>query len=137
MSKKVRLAIIDKDLRARIFKKFPLTDDGAKIKVVESGKGMYKPELETDSYIELPSRSIFPPWRIKWSRIYFVNKGASKCINFKTETILEPDPSIVSEAAATTMLMNLGKEKKEIDFIFYIILLVVVGIALKVFGVIV
>lgn len=137
MSKKVRLAIIDKDLRARTFKKFPLTEDGAKIKVVESGKGMFKPEIETDSYIELPSRSILPPWRIKWNRIYFVNKGASKCINFKTETILEPDPNMVLQAAGTTMLMNLGKEKKELDFIFYIILLVVVGIALKVFGVIV
>ena len=137
MSKKVRLAIIDKDLRARTFKKFPLTDDGAKIKVVESGKGMFKPEIETDSYIELPSRSILPPWGRKWNRIYFVNKGALKCINFKTETILEPDQSLVLEAAATTMLMNLGKEKKETEMIVYIILLAVIGIALKVFGVIV
>jgi len=137
MSKKVRLAIIDKDLRARIYKKFPLTEDGARIKVVESGKGMFKPEIETDSYIELPSRSILPPWGTNWNRIYFVNKGAAKCINFKTETILDPDPSIVSEAAATTMLMNLGKEKNETELIIYIILAVLIGIALKIFGVIV
>ena len=137
MSKKVRLAIIDKDLRVRTLKKFPLTDDGAKIKVVESGKGMFKPEIDTDSHIELPSRSFFLPWRKKWTRYYFVNKGALKCINFKTETISGPDQSLVLEAAATTMLMNLGKEKKETEMIVYIILLVVIGIALKVFGVIV
>jgi len=137
MSKKVRLAIIDKDLRARIFKKFPLTEDGAKIKVVESGKGMFKPEIETDSFIELPSRSILPPWRIKWNRIYFVNKGAAKCINFKTGKVLDPDPTLVQEAAATTMLMNLGKEKKETDITTYLILAVLIGIALKIFGVIV
>ena len=137
MTKKVRLAIIDKDLRARIFKKFPLTEDGAKIKVVDSGKGMFKPEIATDSYIELPSRSLFPPWRIKWNRIYFVNKGAAKCINFKTETILEPDPNTVLRAAGTTMLMNLGKEKKDTDIILYAILAAVIGIALKIFGVIV
>ena len=73
MVEKVKLAIIDKDLKARIFKKYPLTDDGAKIKVVESGKGMFKPEIDTASYIELPARSIFPPWRRTWNRIYFVN----------------------------------------------------------------
>jgi hypothetical protein len=137
MTKKVKLAIIDKDLKARIFKNFPLSKDGAKINVVESGKNYFTPAIDTDSYIELPSRSIFPPWRIKWNRIYFVNKGATKCINFKTETILDPDPSLVLKAAGTKMLMNLGKEKKELDFIFYIILLVCIGIALKVFGVIV
>jgi len=137
MTDKVTLAIIDKDLKARILKKFPLTDDGAKIKVVESGKGMFKPEIDNDSYIELPFRSIFPPWRRRWKRIYFVNKGASKCINFKTETILEPDPDLVLEAAGTTMLMNLGKEKQETNPMIYVILAVVIGIAAKVFGVIV
>ena len=137
MTKKVKLAIIDKDLRARIFKSFPLTDDGAKIKVVPSGKGFFTPEIDNDSYIELPSRSLLPPWRIKWNRIYFVNKGVTKCINFKTETVLEPDPTLVLKAAGTTMLMNLGKEKADTAFIFYIILLVVIGIALKVFGVVV
>jgi len=137
MTKKVKLAIIDKDLKARTFKEFPLTDDGAKIKVKSGGDAHFMPAIDTDSYLELPSRSLFPPWRIKWNRIYFVNKGVTKCINFKTETVLEPDPSLVLKAAGTTMLMNLGKEKKEIEMIFYIILLVVIGIALKVFGVIV
>ena len=137
MTKKVKLAIIDKDLRARTFKEFPLSEDGAKIKVKSGGDAHFMPSLDTDSYIELPSRSIFPPWRIKWNRLYFVNKGATKCINFKTETILEPDPTTVLKAAGTEMLMNLGKEKKETDFIIYIILAAVIGIALKVFGVIV
>jgi hypothetical protein len=135
MTDKVKLAIIDKDLKARVFKKFPLTEDGAKIKVVESGKGMFKPAIDNDSYIELPSRSILPPWRRTWNRIYFVNKGATKCFDFKTGKIAGPDPALVLEAAATTMLMNLGKEKQETDLIIYIILAVIIGIALKVFGV--
>ena len=137
MSKKVKLAIIDKDLRARTFKKFPLSDDGAKIKVKSGGDGHFMPEIDTDSYIELPSRSVFPPWRIKWNRFYFVIKGAKKCIDFKTGGVTGPDSSLVLEAAGTTMLMNLGKEKKETEMIVYIILLVVIGMALKVFGVIV
>ena len=137
MSKKVKLAIIDKDLRARTFKNFPLSEDGTKIKVKSGGEGHFMPSFETDSYIELPSRSLFPPWRTKWNRIYFVNKGTSKCINFKTETVPAPDPSLVLEAAGTLMLMNLGKEKKETDLIIYIILAVLIGIALKIFGVIV
>ena len=137
MTKKVKLAIMDKDLRVRTFKNFPLSEDGAKIKVKSGGEGHFMPAIDTDSYIELPSRSLFPPWRIKWNRIYFVNKGALKCINFKTETVLEPDPNTVLQAAGTTMLMNLGKEKKETDLIIYIILLAIIGIALKVFGVIV
>lgn len=137
MTDKVKLAIIDKDLRARVFKNFPLTEDGSKIKIVESGKGYFKPAIDTDSYIELPSRSILPPWKRKWNRIYFVNKGAPKCINFRTEKVLDPDPAEVLKAAGTTMLMNLGKEEKQLDTLFYIILFVVIGIALKVFGVIV
>lgn len=137
MTKKVKLAIIDKDLKARIFKKFPLTEDGAKIKVIESGKNRFTPEIDTGSYIELPSRSLFPPWQIKWKRIYFVSKGARKCIDFTTGTVLDPDPTLVLDAAGTTMLMNLGKEKAETDFIIYVILAVIIGIALKIFGVIV
>ena len=137
MTKKVKLAIIDKDLRARIFKEFPLSEDGAKIKVKSGGEGHYMPAIETDSYIELPSRSLVPPFRTKWNRFYFVMKGASECINFKTATVPAPNSSLVLQAAGTTMLMNLGKEKKETDLIMYIILLAIIGIALKVFGVIV
>ena len=137
MTKKVKLAIIDKDLKARVFKNFPLTEDGTKIKVTESGKGYFMPEIDTDSYLELPSRSILPPWRRKWHRIYFAIKGTKKCIDFKTGTILEPDPKLVLDAAGTTMLMNLGKEKKETDPLVYVTLAVLIGIALKVFGVIV
>ena len=137
MTKKVKLAIIDKDLRARIFKKFPLSEDGAKIKVKSGGDGHFMPEIDTDSYIELPSRSLLPPWRTKWNRYYFVNKGAKKCINFKTETILDPDPTMVLKAAGTQMLMNLGKEKKETDITTYIIIAMLLGILAKLFGVIV
>ena len=137
MTKKVKLAIIDKDLKARTFKSFPLTEDGTKIKVTESGKGYFMPEIDTDSYLELPSRSLFPPWRIKWNRIYFAIKSTKKCINFKTGDVPDPDPTLVLKAAGTTMLMNLGKEKQETELIIYLILAAVIGIALKIFGVIV
>ena len=137
MTKKVKLAIIDKDLKARTFKMYPLTEDGTKIKVTEAGKGYFMPEIDTDSYIELPSRSLIPPFKLKWNRIYFAIKGTKKCIDFKTGTVKDPDPSLVLKAAGTTMLMNLGKEKQETELIIYIILAAVIGIALKIFGVIV
>ena len=85
MSKKVKLAVYDKDLKARIYKKFPVSDDGTKILVKWAGTENFNPEFDNDSFIEFPKRSLFKPWTLNWQRVYFAPKLAKKCVNFKTQ----------------------------------------------------
>jgi len=127
--------VYDKDLKARIYRKFPVTDDGAKIQVRKGGKANFNPEFDNHSFIELPNRSLLRPWHRNWNRVYFVPNGAKKCVDFHTETVLEPDPTLVIKAAGTEMLRNLGKEKAETPIITYIMLLILILLALKLFGV--
>jgi hypothetical protein len=135
-TKKVKLAVYDKDLKARIYRKFQVTDDGSKIQVKRGGKANFNPGFDNDSFIEFPKRRFIPPWAIKWDRVYFVPNLAKKCVNFRTQTVLEPDPSLVLKAAGTEMLKNLGKEKTETPLFTYITLGILILIALKLFGVI-
>ena len=136
MSKKVKLAIFDKDLRARTVGKFELSDNGEKIKVRPKGKGKFTPTIDNESFIEFPRRSPFPPFRIHWDKVYFVRRGANACVNFKTGKVEGPDPEQVMEAARSEILANIGKEKQEIPFILWIILAVAGVTLLKVLGVI-
>lgn len=136
MTKKVKLAVFDKDLKARIYKKFSVTDDGAKIQVRRGGKANFNPTFDNDSYIEFPRRSLLKPWAIVWDRVYFAPNGAKKCVNFRTNAVLDPDPTEVMKAAGTEMLKNLGKEKAETPLLTYIMLGILVLVLLKVFGMI-
>lgn len=137
MTKKVNLAIFDRDLKAREFGKYPVTDDGTKIQVRKGGKRNFNPTFDNDSYIEFPYRSMLSFWKISWKRIYFAPNGAKACVNFRTLEVLDPDPSLVMEAAESEILRNIGKEKAEIPLVLYVILAVVIFVALRVFGVIV
>lgn len=130
MTKKVKLAIFDKDLKARTVGMFPVSDDGKKIKVKSGGKGHYHPEFDNESFIEFPKRFG------GWDRIYFVRRAAKKCVNFKTEEVATPSIEVVEEAAKNSILRNIGREDIQIHPIFYIMFLAIIGIALKVFGVI-
>lgn len=136
MTKKVKLAVFDGDLKARTYKKFPVTDDGGKIQVKRGGKANFNPEFDNDSFIEFPHRSLLKPWTIGWDRVYFARKGAEKCVNFRTENIPGPDPTLVMNAAGTEMLRNLGKEKAETPMLTYITVLLLIFLVLKALGVI-
>lgn len=131
MTKKVELAIFDKDLKVRTLGKFPVSQDGTKISVKRGGKGNFNPTFDNESFIEFPKR--FGGWK----RIYLVRKGAKACVNFQTEEVKGPDPALVIEAAESEILRNIGKDKEETPFILYLILGAVILLALKVFGVIV
>ena len=130
------MAVYDKDLKARTYRSFPVTDDGAKIQVRRGGKANFNPSFDNDSFIEFPKRSLFRPWKIVWNRVYFAPNGAKACVNFQTKTILDPDPGQVMKAASSTMLQNLGKEKSETPTLTYITLFLLIAILLKLFGVI-
>jgi len=137
MTKKVKLAIFDKDLKARTYANFDLSKDGSRIKVRKGGKRNFNPSFDMDSYIELPYRSIVPPFPIKWNRVYFVRNGAKACVNFKTGVVDGPDPETVMEAAEAEILKGIGKDKQETPIILYLILGACAIILLKVLGVIV
>ena len=136
MSKKVKLAIFDKDLKARTVKKYPVSDSGEQIKVKSGGEGHFMPSFDNESFIEFPKKAFPALWRISWDRVYFVRKGAKTCVNFKTEKVEGPDPELVLEAAGTEMLKNLGKEKTETSLITYMMLALLVFITLIQLGVI-
>lgn len=131
MTKKVELAIFDKDLKVRTLGKFSVSKDGTKIAVKRGGKANFNPTFDNESFIEFPKR--FGGWR----RIYLVRKGANACVNFQTGKVLGPDPELVIEAAESTILANIGKDKEETPIIMYLILGGIVLMALKIFGVIV
>lgn len=134
MTKKVKLAIFDKDLKARTVKEYPISDNGEQIKVVSGGEGHFMPKFDNDSFIELPR-----PWYRGggWEKIYFARKLAKKCVNFKTEEVFVPDPEQLKKSIGVTLLDQLGEQKQPFPaWTVYLILVTVIGIALKVFGVI-
>lgn len=133
---KVLLAILDKDLKARTFKKFPLSSEGSKIDVVNAGKGYFMPKIDNDSFIELPYRSLLTPWKLSWRRFYVAVRGSDACINFKTGEVNGPDPHQVIEAAKSELIKNFGKEKQDTPTLLYIVLGVTILTLLKVLGVI-
>jgi hypothetical protein len=136
MARKVKLAIFDNDLKATVGK-YEVSDDGTKIRIVSGGEAHWMPTFDNDSYIDQPYRSILSPWKISYNRMYFVKKKGAKCVNFKTGEASGPDPEQMKEAVASSLVNKLGDDNTETPIIWYIILLILLGIAGKVFGVIV
>lgn len=135
MAKKVKLAIFDRDLKARTVKKYPISDNGEQIKVVSGGEGHFMPKFDNDSFIEMPK--MIGPFQVGWEKIYFARKLAKKCVNFKSPEVFGPDPEQLKKSIGSTLLDQLGQEKPAFpSWIIYLILLIVIGIAAKVFGVI-
>ena len=131
MTKKVKLAIFDRDLKARTVGTFPVSKDGSRISVRKGGKRNFNPTFDNESYIDFPKRFG------GWTRTYFVRNGAKECVNFKTGSVSGPDPDLVIEAAESAILQNIGKDKEETPLISWLTLGAVILLALKVFGVIV
>jgi len=133
MARKVNVAVFDNDLRVEILKR-EISDTGNKIRITSGGTGNWKPSYDNDSFLEFPYRSLFSFWKTSWRRIYFVKKRGKKCVNFNTGEVKGPDPEDLEQAIGAVGLNKLGNQKQEIHIIFYIIVLILIGIALKVFG---
>ena len=134
---KVNLAVIDKDLKIRTLKRYPLSSNGRQIEVVSGGEGHFMPIITNTSYIE------FPSWKRYYlfgerthKRVYFAMNKAKKCIDFESGEVSLPSPEEMKKAMSATMLGMIGKDKPETPIITYILLLLLLGIAAKVFGVI-
>ena len=135
MVRKVKVALYGRDLRATV-KNYPLNSDGTRVVIQSGGEGHFMPELDKESYIELPYRSPFSFWKISYSRLYVAQKWSNKCVNFITPEAVGPDPKLILDMAGTEMLKNLGKEKAETSLISYIMLALLLFITLNLLGVI-
>jgi hypothetical protein len=134
MPRKVKLAVFDNDLKAEI-KKYPISDSGNHILVVKGGESHFMPRFDNDSFLEIPKK--FLRWNRGYERLYFAKKGAKKCVNFKTEETFGPNPEELKKAISSTLLTKIGKPEANFPaWLIYLILLIVIGIALKVFEVI-
>lgn len=134
---KVKVAIYDADLRVKIIKHYPLSSGGTKIKIKSGGDGHFMPTIGTGDYLEWPKRSLIPPFRRTWERVYIVKNNGAKPVNFETEEVFGIDTQDIIDAANAEIIRNFGKEKKETPVIMYIIILMLLAIAGKIFGVIV
>ena len=136
MTKKVKLAIIDSDLKARTMGHYPVSDDGTQIRVKSGGEGHFMPKFDNDSFIEIPKK--FLRFQTGWERLYIVKSKATACVNFKTGDVPSPDLEQLKESVGSTLLNKIGEKKEPFPaWIIYLIVLINLAIAAKVFGVIV
>jgi hypothetical protein len=117
MARKVKVALIDKDLKVE-FKNFPLTSDGAKIDITQGGKAHFKPAIGTTHYLDIPAKKkyLFFGERL-YKKTYFVMRWAKKVIDFKTPDISGIDIDAVMNAAGNKILESKGKQKTETSII--------------------
>jgi len=111
---KVNLAIIDMDLKIRTVKPYPLSTNGRQINVISGGEGHFMPLITNTSYIEFPSwkRFFFFGTR-QYKRVYFAMNKSKKCIDFESGDVSLPSPEQMKEAMASTMLGQIGKDKAD------------------------
>jgi hypothetical protein len=129
---KVNVAVFDANLRAEI-KKYELTDDGSKIRILKGGKKHFYPEFNESSYLDIKRSRLLGGG---YKRLYVVRRNASKCIDFKTEIVSGVDPKQIIEATESELIKNFGKEEKGVPWYIWMLFVIVLGIALKVFGMI-
>jgi len=135
MTRKVKLAVFDADLKATI-KKYPISDSGNHILVTKGGEKHFMPSFDNDSPLEFPVRYPWSFWKTSYTKIYFARKLAKKCVNFKTEELVGPSPEFVKEMGTKVMLDRLNKQKQDTIWQIWAILGVCIFILLYVMGVI-
>jgi hypothetical protein len=115
MTRKVKVALIDKDLKVE-FKNFPLTSDGAKIDITQGGKAHFKPEIGTTNYLDIPTKKKYLFFGERsYRRTYFTMKWAKKVIDFKTPNVPGIDIDAVMAASGNKILESKGKQKTEMS----------------------
>ena len=95
------------------------------------------PLITNTSYLEFPYRALSSFWKKSYRRTYFAMNKAKQCIDFESGDVSLPSPEEMKKAIAGTLLHRLGQDKDAIPvWLIYVILLGVLAIAAKVFGVI-
>lgn len=116
MGEKVKLAIFDKDLKVRKYGKYEVSESGDSVKVVTGGSEHFQPKISNQTFLEFSRRSFIPPFKRVWERVYFASNKAPKCVNFATEEVPGPDREQMKKAVAGTMLGQIGREKQDMTW---------------------
>lgn len=113
MVEKVKTAIWKQDLRVEL-KKYPLSDSGNKIDIVNSGAGYFMPEIGPTNFLDWPKRKMFIFFGpMIYERIFFSIKKGSKCVDFLTGAVYGPDQEAIKLSNLNLLAKDLGSEQQK------------------------
>ena len=110
MTEKIKLFVIDKDLRIRESGNFEV-GDADKIKYKTGGTENWNPLIGETTYVE---KKGWKKWLLfgerNWIREYYILRKGEKCIDFKTADVPTPDPEKLKLANAGLLARDIGKD---------------------------
>jgi len=110
MTEKIKLFIIDKDLRVRESGNFEV-GDADKIKYKSGGTENWNPQISETTYLE---KKGWKKWLLfgerNWIREYYTIRKGEKCIDFKTGDIPTPNPESLKKANLSLLAKDIGKD---------------------------
>jgi len=115
MVEKVKVAFVDKDLKIRTTRRYPLTDDGERIKIYDKGgRGNENPLFTKTSALSFRCRRSYPPFAVYYQDVYFMKTGATSCMDFKDVTVSVPDldRDRIKESMGAVMVDRIGQPKE-------------------------
>lgn len=113
MTEKIKLFIIDKDLRVREQGKYEV-GDGDKIRIKSGGTENWNPTLSETSFIEKKGWKKYLLFGERgWKREYYVIRKGASCIDFKTPYVPTPDSKALKQANLNLLARDIGSEAKK------------------------
>jgi len=110
MTEKIKLFIIDKDLRIRESGNFEV-GDADKVRYKSGGTENWNPVIGETTYIEKKGWKKYILFgQRNWIREYYTIRKGDKCIDFKTADVPTPDPKKLKEANATMLAREMGRD---------------------------
>jgi len=110
MTEKIKLFIIDKDLRVRESGYFEV-GDADKVRYKSGGTENWNPVIGETTYIE---KKGWKKWLLfgerNWIREYYTLRKGEKCIDFKTTDVPTPNPEKLKLANASLLAKDIGKD---------------------------
>lgn len=110
---KVKTAVFGSDLRVTL-KQYPLSKNGNKIDIVNSGEAYFMPEIGPTSFLDWPSYKRFLLFGTRtYKRIYFTRKKAAKCVDFGNEEgiVYGPDEEQIKKANLNILATKIGQDQ--------------------------
>jgi hypothetical protein len=113
LTEKIKLFIIDKDLRVRESGNYEV-GDADKVRYKSGGTENWNPLIGETTYIEKKGWKkylIFGPRN--WVREYYTIRKGEKCIDFKTGDVPTPNPEKLKLANASLLARDIGKDSDD------------------------
>ena len=110
MTEKIKLFIIDKDLRIRESGNFEV-GDADKVKYKSGGTENWNPVIGETTYIEKKGWKKYLLFgQRNWIREYYTIRKGEKCIDFRTADVPTPNPETLKRANAGLLARDIGKD---------------------------